>query len=158
MPAGRQGLSLIELLIVIAILSVLSTLGLMNVQGQIAHAKDARRKIDVNTLSKFLENYYNDHGAFPNQSAVNGCDAPWESYILSIPCDPVSKKPYGYFPASNGGYRICATLADKTDRDIAGMNCTGAMGCSVGCGYNYCLASGVPASAAGTEDVVPCTP
>lgn len=157
MKTSQKGLSLIELLIVVAILGVLSTMSLMNVQGQRAHATDARRKTDVYTLSKLFEDYYNDHNAFPAKTVVDSCGSPVGPYLVSTPCDPVLNRPYGYFPAANGGYRICAILADKTDKDIAAMNCAGETGCSVGCGYNYCLASGVPASAAGTQDVVPCT-
>lgn len=154
----QRGLTLIEILIVIAIILILSMLGLMNIQGQMAHATDARRKMDLYTLSKLFEDYYNDHDAYPDTTAIGNCGSPVGPYLVSIPCDPVLKEPYGYFPASNGGYRICAKLADKTDRDIAAMNCTGETGCGAGCGYNYCLSSGVPASAVGTGDEVPCVP
>lgn len=154
----RKGFTLLEILIVIAIIGTLSAYTLMNIFGQLKRGNDAKRKMDLNTLSKFFENYYNDHGEFPKESDVNNCNSSFESYILSIPCDPASKEPYGYFPIPNGGgYRICAKLADKTDISIAGMNCAGVMGCGVGCGYNFCLASGVSASAVGTGDEVSCT-
>jgi prepilin-type N-terminal cleavage/methylation domain-containing protein len=158
MPAGSQGFTLIEILMVIAIISILSMLWLMNIPGQLAHATDARRKMDVYSLTKFFEDYYNDHDAFPAQNVIDLCGSPVGPYLVSIPCDPVLKEPYGYFPASNGGYRICVKLADKTDIAIASMNCDGPKGCGVDCGYkyNYCLSSGVPASAVNTEDEVHC--
>ena len=150
----RQGFTLMEVLIVVAIICLLSIVVLMNLHGQIARGNDAKRKMDLNTLSKAFEDYYNDNGAFPPQSIVNDCGSALEPYIARIPCDPESKTHYGYFPSLNGGYRICAKLSDKTDPSIAAMNCTGDLGCGLGGGYNYCLASGVTASAVGTEDEI----
>lgn len=152
-----QGFTLIEMLIVIAIISILSVTGYLYFQGQLVHARDAKRKTDLDTLRKVFEDYYNDHDAYPDENALNNCGNTIAPYLLSIPCDPVFQEPYGYFPATNGGFRLCTKLADKTDTSIDLMHCTGDEGCAVGCGYNYCLTSGVPASAVGTEDAVSCT-
>jgi prepilin-type N-terminal cleavage/methylation domain-containing protein len=148
----QEGFTMGEVLIVVAIICLLSTLVLINLRGQIARGNDAKRKIDLNTLSKFFEDYYNDHGAFPDQSVVNDCGGTIDPYIKRIPCDPVSRAHYGYFPLVSGGYRICATLSDTTDPSIAAMGCGGDAGCGLGGPpsggvYNYCLASGVTASA-----------
>lgn len=156
MPAGRQGFTLLEILIVVAIIILLSTVILINLRGQTARANDAKRKMDLNTMNKVTEDYYNDHSGYPFSASFGTCGSAFEPYIARIPCDPVSKMPYGYFPAVNGGYRICAKLSDTTDPAIAAMNCSGYQGCGVGCGYNFCLASGVPASAVNTADEVPC--
>lgn len=156
MKKFQKGFTLLEILIVVAIIVLLSMVVLMSLRGQTARANDTKRKMDLYTLSKSFEDYYNDNGAFPVQSVVDNCGGTMESYITRIPCDPVSRTHYGYFPSVSGGYRICAKLSDMTDPAIAAMNCTGANGCGVGCGYNYCLASGVTASAVGTEDEIPC--
>jgi prepilin-type N-terminal cleavage/methylation domain-containing protein len=159
MEKQQKGFTLVEILIVVGIILLLSIIVLMNVRGQMAHATDAKRKTDLSTLSKFFEDYYNDHGTFPNQSATDVCGGVIAPYITNIPCDPVSKTHYGYFPAINGGYRICAKLSDTTDPAIAAMGCTGPLGCGLGGPtsggvYNYCLASGVTASAVGTGDEI----
>jgi prepilin-type N-terminal cleavage/methylation domain-containing protein len=153
----RRGFTLMEVLIVVAIICLLSVIVLMNLRGQIARGNDAKRKMDLNTLSKFFEDYYNDHNVFPDQPDFNSyhCGSTdMAPYLTKIPCDPESKTHYGYFPSVNGGYRICAKLSDKTDPAIAAMNCGGAEGCGVGGGYNFCLASGVTASAVGTLDEI----
>ncbi|MCX6792123.1 MAG: hypothetical protein NT149_03750, partial [Candidatus Gottesmanbacteria bacterium] len=88
------------------------------------------------------------------------CGNAMGTYLAAIPCDPVSKDHYGYFRSGGGGYRICAKLTDKTDPAIAAAGCPGAEGCGLGGPpsggvYNYCLASGVTASAIGTDDYIP---
>lgn len=155
LPAGRQGFTLIELLIAVAIILLLSMVVFMNLRGQSARANDIKRKADLYTLRMSFEDYNNDHSSFPDQSVVNNCgSADMAPYLAKIPCDPVSHSPYGYFPSVNGGYRICAKLADTTDPAIAAMGCTGPLGCGLGSGFNYCLTSGVTASAVGTEDQI----
>ncbi len=150
----HAGFTLLEILIVVTIIILLAMVLFMNLRGQTARANDIKRKSDIYILSKFFEDYRNDNDAFPNQSVVNNCAGAMEPYIKRIPCDPVSKTHYGYFPSVNGGYRICAKLSDTTDPAIAAMNCGGAAGCGLGSGYNFCLASGVTASAVGTVDEI----
>jgi general secretion pathway protein G len=156
----RRGFTLVEILIVVAIILLLSIIVLMNVRGQMARATDIRRKTDLDTLRKFFEDYNNDSGVFPAPSAVNDCGVAINPYITKIPCDPVSREHYGYFLSpSTGGYRICAKLSDTTDIAIVTMGCTGPAGCGLGGppsggAYNYCLASGVTASAVGTVDEI----
>jgi len=150
-----EGFTLIELLIVVAIILILSMVVFINLFGQAARAKDIKRKTDLYALSKSFEDYKNDHEGYPDQSVVNSCgSADMAPYIAKIPCDPVSKRPYGYFPSANGGYRLCATLSDTTDPVIAAAGCGGPLGCGVGGGYNYCMGSGVTASAVGTVDQI----
>lgn len=162
MDKCKKGFTLIEVLIVISIIAVLAIIALMSIFGQIAHAKDANRKSDLYNLSKSFEDYFNDKSAYPDQSAFNNYNcgstgmAPYSTNFL---CDPVSKAHYGYFPAINGGYRICAKLTDTTDPAIAAAGCSGPDGCGLGGPtsggvYNYCLSSGVTASAVGTVDQI----
>lgn len=159
MKKPRNGFTLVEILIVITIIAILLILAFMSVQGQMAHATDAKRKTDLYTLSKFFEDYYNDNTAYPVQSAVDNCGGSMAPYITNIPCDPVFKEHYGYFPSVSGGYRICAKLTDKTDPAIAAAGCSGSSGCGLGGPasggvYNFCQASGVAASAVGTVDEI----
>jgi prepilin-type N-terminal cleavage/methylation domain-containing protein len=159
MKKFQNGFTLAEVLIVISIIVLLSMVAILNILGQMAHATDIKRKSDLYTLSKSFEDYYNDNSAFPVQSAVNDCGGTMAPYIKTIPCDPVSKTPYGYFLSASGGYRICAKLTDTTDPAIAAAGCSGAAGCGLGGPpsggvYNYCLSSGVTASAVGTPDEI----
>jgi prepilin-type N-terminal cleavage/methylation domain-containing protein len=154
MKNPEKGFTLIEILIAVTILVLLLMVVFLNLRGQSAHAMDSKRKTDLYTLSKAFEDYYNDNNVFPNQSTVAHCGGAIGTYLTKIPCDPETKKHYGYFPSVNGGYRICAKLTDTTDPAIAKMGCGGTIGCGVDPGYNYCLTSGVTASAVGTADQI----
>ncbi len=61
----KRGFTLVELLIVIAILSILSTIGVANFQSARIKARDVGRKSDLQSISKSLEAYVNDHRSYP---------------------------------------------------------------------------------------------
>lgn len=66
--AHRQtGITLIELMVVIAMLGMLLALGfsLLNPKHQLSKVDDARRKQDIKQLKTALDTYYNDHNCYP---------------------------------------------------------------------------------------------
>lgn len=65
----RRGFTLIELLIVIAILAILSTLGIGNFRSARIKASDINKKSDLQTIAKSLEAYVNDYRAYPRSNA-----------------------------------------------------------------------------------------
>ncbi len=62
----QSGFTIIELLIVIAIIGILATLVLTNFQGAQAKGRDTTRKSDINSVYQKLEEYYNENGSYPN--------------------------------------------------------------------------------------------
>jgi len=54
----KIGFTIIELIVVIAIISVLASIVLVNVNGYIAKARDARRKVDLSSINKAFIIYY----------------------------------------------------------------------------------------------------
>ncbi len=75
----QQGFTIIELLIVIAIIGILATLVLTNFQGAQAKGRDTVRKNDINSIYQKLEEYYNENGGYPDgnlsTSVLAGIDA-----------------------------------------------------------------------------------
>jgi len=62
----QQGFTIIELLIVIAIIGILAGLVLNNFQGAQAKARDVQRRTRVNSIHSKLEEYYNNNGGYPD--------------------------------------------------------------------------------------------
>lgn len=104
----NSGLTLIELLIVISIIAILSTIGTLIFFGAVKNARDARRKADIEAISLAWEvNYTRGSPAYPVLSSgwfVNN----------SIPKDPSTGVSYSYTGAneSTGAdtYTVCANL------------------------------------------------
>jgi len=64
------GFTLMELLIVIAILGLLATIGLGSFRTSQMKGRDAQRKSDLSQIQKALEMYYNDYSGYP--AAITG--------------------------------------------------------------------------------------
>ena len=123
---------MIELLVVVAIISLLSSIILASLNSARAKARDARRAEDIHQIQLALNLYYNDHGVFP-ESYTGGAQSPngyWDNsndatswvqlqtalapYIPSLPHDPKESSTswpawggysYTYFSTSkSGGY------------------------------------------------------
>lgn len=62
----QSGFTIIELLIVIAIIGILAGLVLNNFQGAQAKARDVQRKTRMNSIYSKLEEYYNNNGGYPD--------------------------------------------------------------------------------------------
>ncbi len=63
---AQDGFTIIELLIVIAIIAVLAGLVLNNFQGAQAKARDTQRLTDINNIHSKLEEFYNEKGFYPD--------------------------------------------------------------------------------------------
>lgn len=61
----NTGFSLIELLVVISIIGVLTTVLVMNFVGSRERARDAQKIQSLNSIKNALRMYYNDNQAYP---------------------------------------------------------------------------------------------
>ncbi len=71
----QAGFTIIELLIVIAIIGILATLVLTNFQGAQARGRDTVRSSDINSMFSKLEEYYNNNSGYPVGTAVTSAQA-----------------------------------------------------------------------------------
>lgn len=62
---AQKGFTIIELLIVIAIIAILAGLVLNNFTGAQAKARDTQRLQDINNVHSKLEEYHNEYSAYP---------------------------------------------------------------------------------------------
>lgn len=123
MKNGRKGFTLIEILIVVAIIAILASVILVGLGPTQSLGRDARRVSDLQEIQNGLELYYNANGQYPdtNSTAAWGpaTTANTFSYdlvnagigISSVPSDPSSGRSYDYGYATNGtSYILEATL------------------------------------------------
>ena len=68
----QKGFTLIEILVVIAIIGILSSVGLTAYTATQRNSRDARRKTDLETLRQTLELYKSTNSVYPNNPALSG--------------------------------------------------------------------------------------
>jgi len=119
-----KGFTIIELLVVVAIIGVLAGIAAVNLRESQKQARDARRKADLNTILAALTLYYNDNNTF----SLAGCNCGYnnegrgffddlyggtsianylvlQKYLSSIVTDPSGDTDCG----AAGGGNQCAT-------------------------------------------------
>ena len=139
---SRPGFTLIEILVVIAVISLLAALVAPNVFRHVGTAKDATAKSQIEMLGAALDSYRLDNGRYP--STEQGLAALWETPMTeprpnnwrgpylrkAVPNDPWGN-PYVYMsPGENSkqGYDLMSYGADgqpggeDDDADVTNWN------------------------------------
>ncbi len=138
----NNGLTMVELIIVLAILSVFILVAIFTYLGQLAKGRDARRKADLDKIQNVLEDYLNDKICYPDDLV---CGTDFAPYLNQIPCDPINNIYYNYFysfdstKTCKGWYKIYAKLENTKDPIIEKVGCAG--GCGPSRNYNYWVSS-----------------
>ncbi len=144
MPRNSHGFTLMELLIVVAIMLVLATVGFSNFIFSLKKSHDAQRKSDLSTIARGLEAFANDWGDYPdsnvsgqieacdyNNAGLDFCDSgdimaaffpptaaagnrALVTYLAKIPYDPVSGQTY-FYERTSTGYNLYAALENTAD-------------------------------------------
>lgn len=155
-PRTKRGFTMIELLVVTAIIGILILVVIAWLLGNVGKARDAERKTDLDRIKIAFEDYYTDYRCYPPADVLENCASQdFSPYLQSVPCDPVSGDPYVYVPLdSNGcaGYRVYAELQNLRDPAIAKLDCDTSCGCGYGETLNYGVSAGVTV-ATGTCEV-----
>ena len=105
MKMKRHAFTLIELLLVIALLAILALLMMGNFNTSLKRGRDAQRKNDLSALQKALESYYEDNKTYPTSTDIFNKELSYVSfgtnkttYMIKTPQDPISKYTYIYAP------------------------------------------------------------
>jgi general secretion pathway protein G len=111
----QEGFTLLELLIVIVIIAILALLIIPNITSAPKKARDTKRKTDITTLRKGLEEYFVNNNVYPN--ALTDLTTGSAPIVKTLPTDPKSGwTPYTYTPAnSNSTYTLDACLENDQD-------------------------------------------
>ncbi|SRR5258706_3714887 len=146
--AMTKGFTLIEILVVIAIIGILATILIGNFNGVRVRSRDAQRKSDIRQLQAALELYRADQGVYPAAAsgAIGACGAALKdtagqiTYMASIPCDSLgagagyNSGNYLYAnPSGTSTYTLTACLENGNDTapgsvDISSSTCPSKLG------------------------------
>ena len=84
MKRVQQGFTLIELMIVVAIIGILAAVALPAYQGYTTRAKISEVIIAGEACKTAVTEYLQSNGAFPTASASYGCAAQTSKYVASV--------------------------------------------------------------------------
>ena len=87
MTGRRRGFTLVELLVVMAIIATLLTIAVPRYFRSLQRSREAVLKQDLTTLRESIDKFYGDTGKYPQTLAV----LVEKHYIRSIPVDPIAK-------------------------------------------------------------------
>jgi prepilin-type N-terminal cleavage/methylation domain-containing protein len=144
----HKGFSLVEILIVIAIIGILSGLALSFTGALQKNTRDAQRSSDLSVIQSALQQYYADQNKYPDDltseltggSALTDCSGkvtpctPTKTYLSKTPKDP-SGSVYYFRPVENirtplsncsvGGGVVCHYyfLCAKMESPPSGSTC-----------------------------------
>lgn len=106
---NTKGFTLIEMLVVVAVIAILSGLTLTGIGGFTSRARDTERVGDLRNIQTHLELYFNKCGYYPGPGSVGtaGCNVSVSSWAemataiddalnVDVPNDPVTSKTYSY--------------------------------------------------------------
>lgn len=127
---SKRGFTLIEMLIVVAIIGILSSLILVGLASFRSRGRDARRIADVKQVQNALEVYYTKNLKYPPVTGGSATDR-WDELtttiagsgigISQLPNDPLSpSQEYDYKECNNQqGYVIAVTLEDSDNTTLS---------------------------------------
>jgi len=148
----KGGFTLIEILVVVAIISVLLGSVLVGLGPAQRQGRDTRRISDLRQVQNALELYYSKCGFYPGTANCAATTIPgtWADLtnvlvgsglgVSQIPNDPDLSKSYKYGSTSGSGYTLAADLEQSTNPALQsspkGANVQG-IDCSVA--NRYCI-------------------
>ena len=139
----NKGFTLVEMLVVVAIIGILASVFLIGLRGFRGSAYDARRLSDLQKVQGYLELYYNKNREYPNASTWAELQTALvaDAGVSAIPNDPLSAQTYEYAADSSDfqSYVLGATLSDENagalneshelDGTVLGIDCADPVYC-----------------------------
>jgi general secretion pathway protein G len=108
---GQHGFTLIEILIVVAIIGLIATLIAPNLIGRFERSKEEITKAQVEMLSSAVTSFMLDLGRYPNslEELINSTDPKWRGPYLSkgsLPKDPWGRDYQYKSPGDHGPFDL----------------------------------------------------
>jgi prepilin-type N-terminal cleavage/methylation domain-containing protein len=128
---SETGFTLVEILIVVAIIGIMAALVMTSLSAGQKKARDAIRKDDLAKTKLALEAYKGLHGDYPTTSGwVKSTSCQWinglsEYFPSCMPQDPLNQgtlDPYGAVGQNNGGYYYAYIYRPTVDTTAKGYD------------------------------------
>lgn len=87
-PSNEQGFTLMELIIVVAVVGILATIAMPALKNVPVRANEAVLKTNLHTIRDVIDQHYGDKGKYPTslESLVEA------GYLKKVPNDPITKR------------------------------------------------------------------
>ncbi len=132
-----KAFSLIELLTVVAIISILATLGISSYTSAVKKGRDAKQKSDIHNIQQALLLYRADMGNYPanlNLLVTN-------NYLKVVPTNSInSSDPYKYTPATPAPHKtftVCTGVLESPRNSANSAANTALTNCANNNGDNH---------------------
>lgn len=127
-----KGFTLMEILVAMAIMGILASVGYAAYAVSLEKSRDAGRKSDLSQIARALEAYNNDYGVYPRActgGVVGGCNdgddaCAWgeafettdKIYMKQLPVDPKNEWTYIYLTSTDQrSYQLYTRLENERD-------------------------------------------
>lgn len=132
----KQGFSLVELLVVLAVIAIISGISIFALNDVRIASRDARRKADMETIRSALELYKSDCGSYPvslsggsSLTGPSGSPCAGNVYMQTVPSDPTSGSYLYIRGTAVTTYNLCVRLEQGTGTTPCGpsnvLSCSG---------------------------------
>lgn len=124
---NQKGFTLVELLVVVAIIGILSTLLTANFIGVRQRGRDSQRKSNLRQIQSALELYRADQAGYPPTANFPACGGVFTNqsgtttYMQKVPCDPNGGS-YSYTSTDTTRYTLIGCLENSNDSDKDATN------------------------------------
>jgi general secretion pathway protein G len=125
---SNHGFTLLEILLIVALLAILLVFFLGNNMSSLKKAYDSKRKEHLDKIKISLQEYYSDKQCYPKELECNQVISP---YFDPVPCDPQTNKSYRYVVPDGEcpqWFTVYTRLQMDTDPDITKAGCTSGCG------------------------------
>ena len=124
----KKAFTLIELLIVIAVIATLVGIALPRFKGMQDEGNIARAAGDLRSLATAVESYYiHNSSVYPADGALSNITGSTPTILGSVPNDPFSGSAYDYDLSANGDYYIIWSYGPDGADDVTGVSDAGAI-------------------------------
>ena len=120
MRKTTSGFTIVELLVVIAVIGILTTVGLFSFSTIQSNARNSQRSSKITAIAEALEKYYDQNGEYPS------CTAMYQSASVILPdLDPSNLATPTAASGANSILNNCNDLTTSSDSfAYVGSSCT----------------------------------